>query len=61
MLQTQPEARAMTKMLMRQPTIDKFLRSRDADLETTVTLLTREKTQKALGAYLASLKKKEKK
>ena len=61
MLQTHPEARAMTKTLMRQPTIDKFNNRRDADLEYVVSMLTAEKTQKNLGAYLASLSKKAKK
>lgn len=60
LLQTHPEARAMTKTLMRQPTIDKFNRRREADVEEVVSLLTAEKTQKNLGAYLASLSKKKK-
>ena len=60
LLQTHPEARAMTKTLMRQPTIDKFNKRREADVEEVVSLLTAEKTQKNLGAYLASLSKKKK-
>ena len=54
------EARATTKALMRQPTIDKFNKRREADVEEVVSLLTAEKTQKNLGAYLASLSKKKK-
>lgn len=57
-----PEAaRQLTKLQMRKPTMDKLLAKREEDIGHFRDLIMRESTQKALGFYLESLKKKSKK
>ena len=54
-------ARQLTKLQSRKPTMDKLLAQREEDIGHFIDLIMRESTQKALGFYLESLKKKSKK
>ena len=54
-------ARQLTKLLMRKPTMDKLIATREEDIGHFRDLIMRESTQKALGFYLENLKKKSKK
>lgn len=51
-------ARVMTKYQLRNKDVAKLEENADSDIELFVSLITQPKTQEALGAYLASLKKK---
>lgn len=44
--------------MMRKPTIDKLLSSREPDVQNFVSFVTNDSTQKSLGMYLAMLKKR---
>ena len=55
------EARHVSKMLMRQPTLDKLTADREADVEHFVNFVTQPAIQKPLGRYLEALKAKSKK
>ena len=52
------EAFARTKVMLRKEGIDKFNALREEELEAFVKSVLEQRTQDALGAYLASLKKK---
>jgi 3,2-trans-enoyl-CoA isomerase len=58
LLQSVPEARAMTKMLMRRQTIERFEKLRKEDLDNFVRMVQSDMVQNALGIYIQSLKKK---
>lgn len=51
-------ARYLTKLQMRQPTIDKLLSQRQEDIDHFVGFITKDSIQASLGMYLAALKKK---
>lgn len=51
-------ARVMTKHQLRNKDVAKLEETADNDIEMFVSLITLPKTQDALGAYFASLKKK---
>ncbi len=53
-----PIARHLTKMALRQPTLDLFHKRRKDDVEAFVSMVMQDALQKPLGAYIASLKKK---
>jgi len=55
------EARHVSKMLMRQPTLDRLTADREADIEHFVNFVTQPQIQKPLGKYLEALKAKSKK
>ena len=55
------EARHVSKMLMRQPTLDRLTADRDADVEHFANFVTQPGIQKPLGRYLEALKSKSKK
>lgn len=44
--------------MMRKPTIDKLLSSREADIQHFVNFITKESIQKSIGMYLEMLKKR---
>ncbi|XP_056264173.1 enoyl-CoA delta isomerase 1, mitochondrial-like isoform X2 [Pseudoliparis swirei] len=51
-------ARALTKSMMRKPTIDKLTSNREADIQHFVNFITKDSIQKSLGIYMAMLKKR---
>ncbi|KAK9535669.1 hypothetical protein VZT92_008039 [Zoarces viviparus] len=51
-------ARAITKSMMRKPTIDKLASNRDADIKHFVNFITKDSIQKSLGMYMEMLKKR---
>ncbi|XP_075939175.1 enoyl-CoA delta isomerase 1, mitochondrial-like [Anarhichas minor] len=51
-------ARAITKSMMRKPTIDKLTSNRDADIKHFVNFITKDSIQKSLGMYMEMLKKR---
>jgi len=55
------EARHVSKMLMRQPTLDRLTADREADVEHFANFVTQPQIQKPLGQYLEALKAKSKK
>lgn len=55
------EARHVTKMLMRQPTLDKLTKDKEADIDHFCNFITQPKIQKPMGLYLEALKNKSKK
>lgn len=55
------EARHVSKMLMRQPTLEKLTRDKQGDIDHFVNFITQPIIQKPLGMYLEALKKKSKK
>lgn len=52
------EARYVSKMLMRQPTLDKLTSSKQADIDHFAHFITQPIVQKPLGMYLEALKAK---
>lgn len=54
-------ARYLTKLQLRQPTMDRLINRRQEDIDHFVTLVTKDTTQKSIGMYLDALKKKAKK
>lgn len=55
------EARHVSKMLMRQETLDKLLSQKEQDIEHFANFVTQPVIQKPLGMYLEALKAKSKK
>ena len=55
------EARHITKMLMRQPTIDKLAHGKTEDIGYFCNFIQQPQIQKPMGMYLDALKKKSKK
>jgi len=55
------EARHLSKLMMRGPTLDKLTRDKQADIENFVSFVTKPQVQKPMGMYLEALKKKSKK
>ena len=55
------EARHITKMLMRQPTIDKLAGGKTEDIGYFCNFIQQPQIQKPMGMYLEALKKKSKK
>jgi len=55
------EARHVSKMLMRQPTLDKLITAKEDDIEHFANFITQPIIQKPLGLYLEALKSKSKK
>jgi len=55
------EARHVTKMLMRQPTLDKLTSDKQGDIDHFTTFIQQPQIQKPMGMYLEALKKKSKK
>eukprot|EP00095_Tigriopus_kingsejongensis_P003818 maker-scaffold278_size225338-snap-gene-1.26 protein:Tk03818 transcript:maker-scaffold278_size225338-snap-gene-1.26-mRNA-1 annotation:"-trans-enoyl- mitochondrial" len=53
-----PDARYATKMSLRSEIVENFKKTKDSDLEFFIRTVTTPQVQKALGAYLASLKQK---
>ncbi|TNN31071.1 Enoyl-CoA delta isomerase 1, mitochondrial [Liparis tanakae] len=51
-------ARALTKSMMRKPTIEKLTSNREADIQHFVNFITKDSIQKSLGMYMAMLKKR---
>ncbi|KAG7459477.1 hypothetical protein MATL_G00211100 [Megalops atlanticus] len=51
-------ARQITKSMMRKPTIDKLLSSRESDINNFVSFITKDSIQKSLRMYMESLKKR---
>ncbi|KAL4659082.1 enoyl-CoA delta isomerase 1, mitochondrial [Arapaima gigas] len=51
-------ARQITKSMMRKPTVDKLLSSREVDINNFVTFITKDSIQKSLKMYMESLRKK---
>lgn len=49
-------ARRITKLQLRQPTLDRLLNSRQEDIEHFVNFIKKESIQKSLGMYLEALK-----
>lgn len=54
-------ARAISKSMMRQATIDRLLKNREQDVNVFVQLVTSSAAQKMMGIYMESLQKKAKK
>jgi len=54
------EARHVTKMLMREPTLEKLTSDKQADIDYFVNFITQPKIQKPMGMYLDALKNKSK-
>lgn len=52
------EARHVSKMLMRQPTLDKLANNKQADIDYFVKFITQPVIQKPMGMYLDALKAK---
>jgi len=61
MIRIPAEARHVSKMLMRQETLDRLTRDREADIEHFANFVTQPVIQKPLGKYLEALKAKSKK
>lgn len=59
-LQVPGHARQLTKEALRKPTIDRMIARTDESIDLMYNMLSDDVTQKVLGNYLASLKKKEK-
>jgi len=55
------EARHVTKMLMREPTLAKLTTDKKTDIDFFVNFITQPKIQKPMGMYLEALKNKSKK
>ena len=55
------EARHVTKMLMREPTLEKLTRDKQADIQHFTHFITQPEIQKPMGRYLEALKNKSKK
>lgn len=55
------EARHVTKMLMRQPTLEKLTSDRQADVDFFTNFIQQPQIQKPMGRYLEALKSKGKK
>ena len=51
-------ARHITKLQLRQPTIDRLVNKREEDIDHFVNFTTKDSIQKSLGMYLEALKKK---
>lgn len=51
-------ARQISKSMMRKPTIDRLLASRESDIQHFVNFITKESIQKSIGMYLEMLKKR---
>ncbi|MCJ8739679.1 hypothetical protein PDJAM_G00049940 [Pangasius djambal] len=51
-------AREITKSLLRKPTVDRLLASRDTDSKNFVNFISRDSIQKSLGLYLTMLKQR---
>jgi Delta3-Delta2-enoyl-CoA isomerase len=61
MLEVSDEARARTKLIVRDATLRKFERARDQDLKETVAFIESEPIQTFVTAYLAKLKQRRQK
>merc|ERR1719431_1922446 len=61
MMKIPSEARHVSKMLMRQETLDRLTKNKEADIEHFTTFITQPVIQKPLGKYLEALKAKSKK
>ena len=61
MMKIPSEARHVSKMLMRQETLDRLTKNKEADIEHFATFITQPVIQKPLGKYLEALKAKSKK
>jgi len=55
------EARHVTKMLMREPTLEKLTRDKQADIQHFTNFITQPEIQKPMGRYLEALKNKSRK
>ena len=55
------EARHVSKMLMRQPTLDRLVNSKEEDIQHFAKFITQPIIQKPLGMYLDALKAKSRK
>ncbi|KAF6023865.1 ECI1 [Bugula neritina] len=53
-------ARHLSKLQLRQPTLDRLLHTRQEDIDNFVSFITKESIQKSLGMYLAALKQRSK-
>ncbi|XP_008328893.1 enoyl-CoA delta isomerase 1, mitochondrial [Cynoglossus semilaevis] len=51
-------ARHLSKSMMRKPTVDKLLSSRESDIQNFVSFITKDSIQKSLRVYLEMLKKR---
>lgn len=51
-------ARHLSKSMMRKPTIDRLVSSRESDIQFFVNFITKDSIQKSLGMYLEMLKKR---
>ncbi|KAK3520757.1 hypothetical protein QTP70_032291 [Hemibagrus guttatus] len=51
-------AREISKSMMRKPTVDRLLASRDADIKNFVSFISKDSIQKSLGMYLTMLKQR---
>ena len=61
MMKIPSEARHVSKMLMRQETLDKLTKDKEADIDHFANFVTQPIIQKPLGKYLEALKAKSKK
>ena len=61
MIKIPSEARHVSKMLMRQETLERLTKNKEADIEHFATFITQPVIQKPLGKYLEALKAKSKK
>ena len=61
MIRIPSEARHVSKMLMRQDTINKLINNKQDDIEHFANFVTQPVIQKPLGKYLEALKAKSKK
>jgi len=55
------EARHISKMIMRQPTLDKLTSDKEGDIDHFCNFIVQPQIQKPMGLYLEALKKKSKK
>ncbi|KAF4092536.1 hypothetical protein AMELA_G00022070 [Ameiurus melas] len=51
-------AREISKSMLRKPTVDRLLASRDADIKNFVSFIAKDSIQKSLGLYLTMLKQR---
>ena len=61
MMRIPSEARHVSKMLMRQETLDRLTQNKEADIEHFANFIRQPAIQKPLGKYLEALKAKSKK
>ena len=54
------KARYLSKMLMRQPTLDKLVTRKNEDVDYFVSYIMQPSVQQPIGGYLQALKKKSK-